>query len=151
MRVITEDDGRALKAASRRAVKAAGGGEALSLVSRVSAAQLSKYGLAGEDHAETFMPLDVALEADREAGAPIIAAALAAAQGFRLVSADGEDHAHDLDYRDVTTVSVAFAGFQTRMHEALSDDGKVDEAERRAIMRDFDKLMRALFQVMGRV
>ncbi len=151
MRALNDDDGRKLKAATRRAVKAAGGGDALAVTTRVSEGQLSKYGLASEEHAETFIPLDVALEADREAGSPIIASALAAAQGFRLVPADAADSEHGLDYRDVTTVGVAFSNFQSRMHEALSDDGKVDEAERRAILRDFDKLMRSLFQVMGRV
>ncbi|MGV0909237.1 hypothetical protein [Martelella sp. FOR1707] len=151
MRVITEDDGRALKAATRRAVKAAGGGEALSLVSRVSAAQLSKYGLAGDEHAETFMPLDVALEADREAGAPIIAAALAAAQGFRLVSADGADHAHDLGFSDISTANVAFGKLLTSMHEGLANDGRLDEAERRAVLRDLDKFMRVFLPIMGRV
>ncbi|AJY44684.1 hypothetical protein [Martelella endophytica] len=151
MRAISDEDGRKLKAATRRAVKAAGGGDALSLTTRVSEGQLSKYGLASEDHQDTYIPLDVALEADREAGSPIIAAALAAAQGFRLVPEDAEDPAQGLDYRDVTTVGVAFSSFQSRMHEALSDDGKVDEGERRAILRDFDRLMRALFQIMGRV
>ena len=52
---------------------------------------------------------------------------------------------------DISQISVAFSSFHTRMHEALADDGRVDEAERRKIMKDFDAFMRTLCTTMGRV
>ena len=151
MRAISDDHRKKLKAATRRAVKSAGGGDSFAHVTRVSESQLSKYGLASEEHQDAFAPIDVALEADIEAGSPIIATALAAAQGFRLVRKNAETDDHCLGYADISQIGVAFSSFQTRMHEALADDGRVDEAERRKILKDFDAFMRTLFTTMGRV
>jgi len=151
VRAISDDDRQKLKAATRRAVKSAGGGDSFAHVTRVSESQLSKYGLASDEHQDAFIPVDVALEADVEAGSPIIATALAAAQGFRLVRNASPVDDHSLGFADISQISVAFSSFHTRMHEALADDGRVDEAERRRILKDFDKFMRTLFTTMGRV
>lgn len=151
MRSISDDHRKKLKAATRRAIKAAGGGDSFAHVTRVSESQLSKYGLATEEHEDAFIPVDVALEADLEAGTPVIASALAAAQGFRLVRDGDARDSRLLGFADISEIGVAFAAFQARMHEALADDGRVDEGERRKILRDFDKFMRSLFQTMARV
>ena len=85
MRVISDRQSMQLKAATRRAIDMAGGSDTFEHVTRVRQGQLSKYGLAGEDHAACFAPIDVALEADIEAGSPIITEMMAKLQGYRLV------------------------------------------------------------------
>ncbi|TPW28588.1 hypothetical protein FJU08_17445 [Martelella alba] len=151
MRAIFDENDKKLKAATRRAIKAAGGSDSFAHVTRVSVAQLSKYGLASEDHTETFVPIDIALEADLEAGAPIIASELARLQGFRLVRAADEDAGHKLAFRDISSIGLTFSNFQKAMHDALADDGSVDDAERQVIQRHGDKMARALIELLGRV
>jgi hypothetical protein len=81
VRVISDKQALALKAATRRAVDMAGGSDSFQHVTRVGQGQLSKYGLTGEDHQSSFMPIDIALEADLEAGSPVIIEKLAALMG----------------------------------------------------------------------
>ncbi|WP_180897338.1 hypothetical protein [Martelella soudanensis] len=150
MRPTSEDNRARLKAATRRAIRAAGGGDSFQHVTRVAEAQLSKYGLASEDHAETFIPVDVALDADLEAGSPIITTAMAQAQGFRLVRAEREDAEHRLEFCDISALGMSFSDLQRALHEALADDGSVDESERRIIQRCGDRLARALLEIMTR-
>jgi len=71
----------AFKAAVRRCVQMAGGCNAAAQVTRVDAARLSRYG--NLDSPE-FAPIDVCLELDVAAGAPICLRALADVSGFEL-------------------------------------------------------------------
>lgn len=83
-RIFTAADYAALKNAVRRACQQAGGGlRELSGMTRLSAAQLSRFGdLASEQSA----PLDVALDLDSLAGEPVITRALAQRLGYDLVA-----------------------------------------------------------------
>jgi len=76
-RIHRETDYFALKAGTRRACEQAGRLEDIAERTRVSKAQLSKYGDPKEPGAN-FVPLDVAADLDAMAGAPLLARALAA-------------------------------------------------------------------------
>lgn len=150
-RASTEQQRDILKVVSRRAVKAAGGGAMLSDVSRVSEGQISKYCSTSPDCEDVFLPIDVALEADLEAGSPIIVSAMAGMLGFRLVRADEADAARPAlpDHKDIMTLDAVFSQLKSVMAEAI-DDGRVDEGERRLIGGKGDQLMRDLRQIMAR-
>lgn len=81
-RVSAQAERDRLKAAYRRAIARAGGGDSFQFATRVQAPALSRYASPG--HPDHHMPGDVILEVDREAGSPIIARILANAQGYGL-------------------------------------------------------------------
>ena len=91
MRNTTPQERLALKAAVRRAVKLAGGGANAQHATRVAEPALSKYSSSGEP--AHHCPVDIALDLDREAGAPVILSALAELQGFSLVRGRGAEAA----------------------------------------------------------
>ncbi|MGA0561719.1 phage regulatory CII family protein [Ancylobacter sp. VNQ12] len=82
-RIFTAADYASLKNAVRRACQQAGGGlRGLASQTRLSPAQLSRFGDINSDQS---IPLDVALDLDSLAGEPIIASALSERLGFDLV------------------------------------------------------------------
>lgn len=85
LRKTTGDDRLGLKAAVRRSVSLAGGGDSVEYATRVDASSLSRYGSPKPEHEKNHCPVDVALDLDLEAGQPIITAAMASRQGFELV------------------------------------------------------------------
>lgn len=84
-RIFTSPDYAAIKNAVRRALRQAGGGlRELAGMTRLSAAQLSRFGDLNSDQ---WVPLDVALDLDSLAGEPVITRALAELLGYDLVPA----------------------------------------------------------------
>jgi hypothetical protein len=126
MRASSEQERHALKAATRRACQMAGGVDAFAQATRVNQPALSGYGSPSEP--EKFMPLDIVLDCDREAGAPVIVAELARLLGYRLVLADGGADATDVTMADLATISMDAARVQTEVAGAL-EDGRVSAAE----------------------
>lgn len=139
MRVISDRDLKKLKAATRFSVDGAGGSEEFQKATRVRQGQLSKYGLAGDEHMETFVPIDVAVEADLEAGSPIITEMMAKLQGYRLVRDEAETQEAGLTHRDISALN-AEVGDVTRLAIEALDDGKVDAREKRDLMRELTDL-----------
>lgn len=139
MRVISDRDLKKLKAATRFSVDGAGGSEEFQKATRVRQGQLSKYGLAGDEHMETFVPIDVAVEADLEAGSPIITEMMAKLQGYRLVRDEAEAPEAGLTHRDISALN-AEVGDVTRLAIEALDDGKVDAREKRDLMRELTDL-----------
>lgn len=139
MRVISDRDLKKLKAATRFSVDGAGGSEEFQKATRVRQGQLSKYGLAGDEHMETFVPIDVAVEADLEAGSPIITEMMAKLQGYRLVRDEAETPEAALTHRDISALN-AEVGDVTRLAIEALDDGKVDAREKRDLMRELTDL-----------
>lgn len=141
MRASSEKHRATIKAACRLAVDMAGGGKALASRSRVNPPALSKYGSQSEP--DSFMPLDVAYEADLEAGTPVIATALAELLGFRLVAIEVPLAT------SIPTLEQAFAVlketvevFQT-YQDGISD-GRLDMADRQALRLQVNQAIRAL-------
>jgi hypothetical protein len=78
----------ALKVLADRLIEAAGGPEKAALVTRVNHPALSKYRSAHADHADHFMPLDVAAELTLDTAArvgPLAARHFAALSGCAVV------------------------------------------------------------------
>jgi hypothetical protein len=150
VRVISDRQSMQLKAATRRAIDMAGGSDSFEHVTRVRQGQLSKYGLAGEEHAATFVPIDVALEADMEAGAPVITEMMAKLQGYRLVRDEADAPEAGLTHRDISALN-AEVGDVTRLAIEALDDGKVDAREKRDLMRELTDLKAQIAVIEGKL
>jgi len=151
LRTISDKQGLTLKAATRRSVDMAGGGDAFQHVTRIRAAQLSKCGSANEENVATFLPVDVAVEADMEAGSPIILSAMAEVLGYQVVplAPAASIEAKPLTERDALRIAREAADVVNAMVKAI-EDGAVDSAEERQITREIDELKVALVDVMRR-
>lgn len=147
MRASTPDERRALKAAVRRAARLAGGAASVQHMTRVSETDLSRY--AGPAHAERHCPIDVALEIDREAQSPVILAALAGMLGYRLVRERGGDRA-GLDETAVAKVAKEAADVAVAIAAGRAD-GRLCEADRRAINQEIEEAVKALRDVQAGV
>lgn len=150
MRVISDRDLKKLKAATRFSVDGAGGSEEFQKATRVRQGQLSKYGLAGDEHMETFVPIDVAVEADLEAGSPIITEMMAKLQGYRLVRDEAEAPEAGLTHRDISALN-AEVGDVTRLAIEALDDGRVDAREKRDLMRELTDLKAQIAVIEGKL
>lgn len=150
MRVISDRQAMQLKAATRRAIDMAGGSDSFEHVTRVRQGQLSKYGLAGEEHAATFAPIDVALEADIEAGTPIITEMMAKLQGYRLVRDTADEPENGLTHRDISALNAELGDVSRLALEAL-EDGKVDARERKDLLAEIADLKRQISLVEGKL
>lgn len=151
MRTISDRQGMTLKAATRRAIEIAGGARSFAAVTRIKEGNLSKYGSPNEDHAETFMPIDVAVEADMEAGSPIILSAMAEMLGYKLVPLAGsDDDANAVTAADALNIANEAGDVVRSITEALAD-GKVCAADRKEITRQGDEAVKALKTVLKKV
>ncbi len=153
MRSISDKQGMTLKAATRRSVDMAGGGDALQHVTRVKAGNLSKYGSTNEENGDKFMPIDVAVEADIEAGSPIILTAMAEILGYQVVPG-GETRSADfkpLTVKDALRIANEAADVVKAITSALEGDDRIDTAEERDITREIDETIGALMDVMRRL
>jgi hypothetical protein len=101
----------ALKAATRRAVKMAGGPVAASESLRVDQGRLSKYGSNGDP---LYVPIDVAFELDKMAGDNVILRAMSDLFGFDLV-------ARDVDGKAVGDLTTAAGQIARESGELISD------------------------------
>ncbi|RFB95198.1 hypothetical protein B5K11_09605 [Rhizobium leguminosarum bv. trifolii] len=146
MRASHEHQQGRLKAATRAVVTQAGTAAQLASGTRVSESQINKYvGPAYPD----FMPLDVVLDAELLAGAPIITQALASIQGYRLVPVDGAVAA-PIGVKDTVRLLEGLMHVVSAIHAAVADD-TVDEGEKREIERKLSTHMMDVQDVLARV
>lgn len=150
MRAISDHDLKKLKAATRLSVTRAGGSDAFEHVTRVRQGQLSKYGLASDEHMASFMPIDVAIEADIEGGQPVIVEAMAKLLGYRLVREDAAAAETALSHRDISALN-AEAGDVTRAALGALEDGRIDAREKRDLMQHLADLKAQIAQVEGKL
>ncbi|WP_246801845.1 phage regulatory CII family protein [Ensifer sp. ENS06] len=154
MRTISDKQGLTLKAATRRSVDMAGGGDALQHVTRVRASYISKCGSAGEDNADKYLPIDVATEADMEAGSPIILSAMAEILGYRVIPiVEGADLSLPIEpptHKDVTHLNRELMDVVRAYGDAV-DDGHVDGREKKEITREIDEAIKALRSALQRI
>jgi len=145
VRPTTEAERLALKAAVRRALRMSGGGASVQHATRVGEAELSRY--AGAEHADRHCPLDVALDLDREAGVPVILAALAAAEGYGLAPLAQAPGAVKLS--DIPAITDPVAVAVRRLAEALAD-GAVSGKESADIVAAVDTALKPLLDLRAR-
>ena len=82
VRPNTESDYAVLKQSSKRLIKACGGLEAASLVTRVGHSELARY---YDPEEKLYMPIDVAADLEATSGGLIVTKSLALMLGFALV------------------------------------------------------------------
>lgn len=146
MRPTSDHHRQKLKAATGRSLDRAGGGSVLAPQTRVEAPALSKYKAGHEETA--FMPIDVALDCDMAAGAPIILTAMAAIQGYAVTPIDGDPQplCHTLIgnlIRETGEVSAAAL--------ELLAAGKMTPAMRAAFGKEMDEALAALWQLRAAI
>ncbi|WP_223478723.1 phage regulatory CII family protein [Oricola indica] len=146
MRASSDHDRLALKAAVRLALKRVGGGDCFCHATRVGAPALSNYANANRD--DSHMPLDVALDLDRDAGAPIVVGALARLNGYRLVPLQAAGSAPDLE--DIATIARETGDVVSALATALVDGG-VDSREAADIRREIEEANAALNRLAAKL
>lgn len=146
-RASSEHDRLALKAAVARALKLAGGSASFQHSTRLHESNLSR---AASPHAEDqHLPLDVALDLDREAQAPVILSELARILGYALKPLK-DDAAGSLALPEaIEMMSAAHKASATVL--AALEDGNVSTAEAQGAARDIDKAIRSLTHVRGKL
>lgn len=88
MRTISDEERRELKSATETSYKLGGGVTDFPHLTRVNVSTLSKYASFNDENQENFIPIDIAIEADRRAKSPIVVSAMARKLGYRLVVDD---------------------------------------------------------------
>ncbi len=150
MRASTDHQRAALKSATGRAIRAAGGPGALAEDTRVNGSMLSRYEAREADGGEKYMPIDVALDADIAAGSPIIVGAMAAILGYRLERSNAQTEVPPASLSDFVALTKRQARMTETFAEAL-DDGRIDAAERRQLTGLIDAELAALTALATRI
>lgn len=140
IRPTSDHDRDRLKAATGRAIERAGGGAALAAMTRVETPALSKY-KAGHE-AGHYMPIDVAVDADMAAGAPIILSAMASIQGYSVTPLSGVTG--KLTPKMIGSLIRETGDVSAAVLEAMAD-GTISPNERNAISREIDEALSALW------
>lgn len=148
-RPSTEDHRRALKIAAQIVTNLCGGGKLAAGLTDVDASTLSLYGAPQED--KRHMRIDVALDLDLAAGEPVMARALAAAQGFALARLEAErDPGAPLGLADYGRLQRQAFEAQACVFESL-EDGAITPAEKRRILKELAELRQAIAMVEAKV
>ena len=147
-RPSTEDHRRALKIAAQIVTNLCGGGKLAASLTDVDASTLSLYGAPQED--KRHMRIDVALDLDLAAREPVMARALAAAQGFSLVRDAIEPGQSPLSLADYGRLQRQAFEAQACVFESL-EDGAVSPAEKRRILKELAELRQAIAIVEAKV
>lgn len=140
----------AIKTATKKAIQHLGGIDAAATISRVGRSQLSDY---GNRNSPQVVPVDVAVDLDTSAQEPLILAAMAHAEGFRLVPVKISGTGH------IPKELAKFSKFSSEvLQEGIEslEDGRVDVAEARAILEHLhpsrqamDRLESALHKIIA--
>ena len=150
MRTISEEETGSLKGATEASYTLGGGVRCFELLTRVNASTLSKYSSFNDENAQSLIPVDVAIEADRQAKSPVIVAAMARLLGHRLVPDDTETVRGPLTEQDAHTVLSESMDVSRAILNALLDK-RVDALERKQIVREAREAIRAIEQVLLKI
>lgn len=146
MRTISEPERRTLKAATDGAYVLSGGISRILDFTRVSTSQLSKYASFGDDNADSFVPIDVAIEIDRAAKSPVIVKEMAALLGYSLIPLRTDSEKSE--YQAVTEADGYRALKETMdVVQAVIDaraDGWIDAADRKNVLKEIREAIREL-------
>ena len=149
MRTISDQERRTLKAATDGAYVLSGGISRILDFTRVSTSQLSKYASFGDDNADSFVPIDVAIEVDRAAKSPVIVKEMAALLGYELAP---KRQAVDFDSVLPVTQADGYRVLKETMDvvQALNDalaDSRIDAADFKKIDKELLEAIRELENV----
>lgn len=144
----TENMRKALKIASQIVTNMCGGGKLASGLTDVDDSTLSLYGAMHDG--KRFMRVDVALDLDLAAREPIMARALAAAQGWRLVRDEHAEGMGALGFADYGRLQRAAFEAQAAVFDSL-EDGVITTAEKRVILKELADLRQAIANVEAKI
>lgn len=131
-----------LKGATSRSIARAGGGTALAVQTRVNAPALSKY--AADHETEHFMPIDIAIDTDMAAGAPVILTAMAVSLGYTLTPAEGGKPVARISAEMVGHIVRECGEAQAAILDALAD-GAMTPRRRQVLAKEIDEAVASLW------
>lgn len=146
MRTISEPERRTLKAATDGGCVLAGGISRILDFTRVSTSQLSKYASFGDENADTFAPIDVAIEIDRAAKSPVIVKEMAGLLGYDLtpkLQAPVNVSDQPVTLADGYRVLKETMDVYQALNEALAD-GRIDAADSKKLDKELLEAIREL-------
>ena len=146
MRTISEPERRTLKAATDGGCVLSGGISRIIDFTRVSTSQLSKYASFGEENADTFAPIDVAIEIDRAAKSPVIVKEMAGLLGYDLtprLQLSSEVSHGPVTLADGYRVLKETMDVVQALNDALSD-GRIDAADAKKLEKELLEAIREL-------
>lgn len=144
MRVLSKDEYLLIKAATRSLVKSCGGIEAAADITRVGKSNLSDYG--NPEKFEYFIPVDAALDLERESGSHAVTEAMAALSGGAFTPAGSEAAAPEL--------MTAVAGIMGETAEAIKSvtasmcDGSISPREQQDIVKQIQDVIHACTEAL---
>lgn len=147
MRISTDHERNALKTACRAAVHVCGPAKQIAAMSRISEGRIS---ICINRETEDFLPLDVALEIDRLAGAPLIVEAMARMLGYRLVADETEAPKAGFTHKDLLALQARVSDLVRKGDGAL-DDGRIDQLEERELHQEIAKTRAILAEFEGKI
>lgn len=137
-----------LKGATEASFKLGGGLTSFALLTRVGVSTLSKYASVSEEFRDNVIPVDIAVEADRRAGSPIIIAEAAQQLGYGL-----SPLASQVAGKPVTEAAALKvlheANDVSRAIVAAMADGKIDALDRKKIAQETREAIRAMQEVLA--
>lgn len=147
-RPSSQEQRTALKIAAQIVTRLCGGGSVAAGITDVDAATLSLYGAPQEEKRQ--MRVDVALDLDLAAREPIMARALAGAQGWLLVRDDVATDPVALGLADYGRLQRQAFEAQACVFESL-EHGAITPKEKRRILRELAELRQAIAIVEAKV
>ncbi len=147
-RPSTSDQRRALKIAAQIVVNMLGGPKLGSRLTVVDPSMLSLYGAVHEE--ARFMRVDVALDLDLAAGEPVVAAALAAAQGYRLERLDASQGGGKLSIADLGRLQREAFEAKNAVLESL-EDGQLSPLEKSTMRKELAELRLAIALIEAKI
>lgn len=138
-RPSTEQERLELKGVTRHALDQAGT-RSFSMVTRVEPGKLSEY--ADQNKLDRFMPIDVALDLDKDLKAPTITAMMAELLGYELVLAEAAPQ-RAVHAGDIGTLAKETGDVVQKLAAALHDL-TIDNHERREIRSEIAEAIRCL-------
>nr|WP_319513711.1 phage regulatory CII family protein [uncultured Cohaesibacter sp.] len=113
----------------REATKKAGGVECAAGVTRVSTAQMARY---GQPQGVDWMPVDVVADVEKDIGEPVVSRALAQALGYELVKLPEGHWEGDIN-QQLAAMLKEMGDVVQKMGQALADDGCISKDEARQL------------------
>ncbi|WP_085032277.1 phage regulatory CII family protein [Ensifer aridi] len=139
-----------LKGATEASFKLGGGLTSFAMLggARVGVSTLSKYASVSEEFRDNVIPVDIAVEADKRAGSPIIIGEAARQLGYGLSPLAG--HVEGKPLTEAAALKVLHeANDVSRAIVAAIADGKVDALDRKKIAQETREAIRALQEVLA--
>lgn len=141
MRQLNRDEYLLLKAAARSLIKSCGGLEAAATITRVGVTILSDYG--NVEKSECFMPIDVAMDLQRETRCASVTEALAALCGGAFVPKGCDAGQAGGNLMTATADIMAETSDVMNSVAAALQDGRLNNRERQAMVRQVQDIIHA--------